>query len=122
MNTKKKKRPAFITSLSLKNIVKGWADDPYSLKCSVYLNGEIMADYVNADLGSGGELIFKTSGAEEKFKAFCQEESVAEFMFKNGWDFLKTIEEIPFDAVAEYLIYNSFAKHNSESKINVKEI
>ena len=117
MNEQKKKVPECNNAITLKSIKTGFGHDGRGLDCTVYLNNKMLGSYRNTDHGPDGELTFRSPENKEALIQFCKENSIAEFMFNNGWEFYKDVEKITLHPMIEYLVANAFNKNQTEKNL-----
>jgi hypothetical protein len=98
--------------ITLKKVKTGFGHDLCGAFAEFYLDGKKMG-YFNDD-GWGGEtdIVFDSDTHQKTFETFLTKNNVAQIMFENGWEFLRTVSKINLHDQAEEII---------NSAINLKE-
>lgn len=90
--------------LSVKNVKDGFGHDLMGLFADVYLRKKKVG-YYNDD-GYGGEIdIQLNSVAKDDIEKMCIGLNMSQFLFDNGWDFMKEPSRIKLSTQVEQIIY-----------------
>ena len=101
---KNPKGKEILSHVTIKGVKKNFGHDMTGFHADFYLGGKKMG-YFDDD-GWGGEptVAYETDKHKEKFETFLKENNVAQIMFENGWDFVKTPAKISFDTQVDEII------------------
>ena len=92
------KEKGVMEKITLKKIKTEIGHDLAGFYCDFYLKGFGKIGYINDD-GWGGEVLptYESSEKQEVIEKFLKDNDIAQTMFDNGWEFMKSVKSISFD-------------------------
>lgn len=92
------------------------------LACDLYYKGQLAAYFLDTADGGMANLDFVVPQAKKDIAGIMKERGVAEFMLKNGWNFMETTEKFTLLDEVQYIIDELFnAKQQAKLEASNKK-
>lgn len=109
-----------VKHVTLKKVKLGFGHDLAGAFAEFYLDGKKMGYYNDDGYGGETDIVYDNDIHQKTFEAFLTKNNVAQIMFENGWDFLKTVSKINLHNQAEEIInsaINLIEEEKAEKKV-----
>jgi len=103
----------------VKRVVEGRGHDCGGLICDLYFNKKKVLQYHDDGWGGESEQTFLTDEFKKVVSDYLDNNNYEQIMFENGWDFLKSSDDIGFHSVIEDVV-NSMVNLKEELKFEKK--